>query len=223
MVVVAIAAVSLTTVCGLGATGSWCAQIAPTDEIVTGSVGEERPQPGQPAPSPMVTVVRQTPAAPAPKPDRTVLASTFEAIDTTSAPVATPAAEPPPRLIEISDREVANDPPPLEIASKTLETPPLKAAAAAPQPQPQPTEPELETASLATEPPAAPAEAAPASNTRVITGSGVNVRAKPAMAGARLFALKGGAQVVVTKTQKGWLYITDDRGRKGWLYSTYAE
>lgn len=231
VVIVAIAAVSLSTACGNGATGSLCAPPAApqVDQTVTGSIGEERLQPSQPAPSPAVTVMQQTPAAPAPKPYKAVLASTFEAIDATPTPPAVtpaPAPELKARLIAVSDREVTNDPLPIKATAKAPTKSSLTNAAVAPKevaPKPQPAEPEIETAALAPEPVPAPVEVAPRSDVRTVTGRGANVRAKPARAGAKLFALNGGAEVTVTKSQKGWLYITDERGRKGWLYSTYAE
>jgi len=59
------------------------------------------------------------------------------------------------------------------------------------------------------------------SDLRIVGGQGVNVRAKPSMSGAKLFALASGEKVTVKQNQRGWLNIVDDQGRSGWAYSDY--
>lgn len=59
-------------------------------------------------------------------------------------------------------------------------------------------------------------------DTATVLGAGANVRSKPQKGGSDvLFALRGGAEVTIVETSKGWMRVVDDRGRSGWVYGDY--
>jgi hypothetical protein len=70
-------------------------------------------------------------------------------------------------------------------------------------------------------PAVAPAEAVAHKATGVATvdGQGANVRSGPGKSGKVLFALRGGEQVTIVESKRGWMRIKDDQGRVGWIYS----
>jgi hypothetical protein len=57
--------------------------------------------------------------------------------------------------------------------------------------------------------------------TRIVGGTGVNVRSGPSRSHGKLFALAPGAEVRVTQNKRGWLRVVDESGRTGWLYSSF--
>ncbi|MEO8757550.1 MAG: SH3 domain-containing protein [Devosia sp.] len=74
---------------------------------------------------------------------------------------------------------------------------------------------------------ASPAELSPApavtaliaSGMAIVAGKGANVRSNPSKTGGKvLFALRGGEQVSVVESKRGWVRIKDDQGRSGWIY-----
>jgi SH3-like domain-containing protein len=79
---------------------------------------------------------------------------------------------------------------------------------------------ELDTVPEVKDPPAAEPEK-PA-NRKVVTGSGVTVRAGPGKSNKQLFALAAGSEVTVLDDSRGWLKVTDAKGRTGWAYKDYV-
>ena len=54
--------------------------------------------------------------------------------------------------------------------------------------------------------------------THTVGVESLRVREAPIKTSRQLFALKGGAAVTVSKSERGWVMITDATGRSGWVY-----
>ena len=65
------------------------------------------------------------------------------------------------------------------------------------------------------------AATAETAETRIVGGTGVNVRSGPSRSNGKLFALAPGAEVRVTQSKRGWLRVVDESGRTGWVYSSF--
>jgi len=104
-------------------------------------------------------------------------------------------------------------------------TPSVEASAepvASAEPEPAPVA--VASAEPVAEEPSSLAYAAASGDTAVVLGSGANVRSKPQKGGSDvLFALRGGAEVTIVETSKGWMRVVDDRGRSGWVYGQYLK
>lgn len=62
------------------------------------------------------------------------------------------------------------------------------------------------------------AAGAPNGFTHRVAVNGLNVRSQPSKYGQRLFAITGGSQVAVVRSEKGWARVQLEDGRSGWVW-----
>jgi len=188
------------------------------------------PRPGA-APT-QVAMVTQTPAS---LNENDLIARTFAALDAgfaASVPAALTSRKVQTVGVHLDGTPVSEDSPIAAPAPLVAEAeapgpaavaePPDPAASAAPapaEPAPVPAKPAASPA-----PQSEPSLAyAPANGDAArVTGQGANVRSVPQVTGSDvLFALRGGADVTIVSTERGWAKIVDASGRSGWIYAKY--